>query len=112
MRSLLLALFLFSMVGCSTMDIVKGAATLAGPKSGINAQAELVVGTKEETLDTEVQVGDNLTAEVINNEEHKNVSLIYLILLVLGWLLPGPRDIYLEIKHLFSMWFRRDDGGE
>lgn len=90
MRNLLLALLLSSLtlVGCSSLagiavPVLKG---VMGEDKGLEVDTELVIGDKTQEVD--IQLGSNMTAEVINNIQ--NIPPFVLILLVMGWVLPTP----------------------
>lgn len=94
---------------CSTMDIVKnaGKAVLGGGSdSGLSVDTELVVGDKNQQA--EVQVGDRSQqqAESIANTQINNISPFVLLLLILGWLLPSPQEIWGGFVSLLP-WVRK-----
>jgi hypothetical protein len=81
MRGLAVAL-LFVLAACTPLDLVKPMLGGGGP----SLEVEAIVGDKNQ----EVRVGD--TAQTINKTEE--VPLKYMVLMILGWLLPSPREIW------------------
>lgn len=93
--------------GCSVLDTI----TPSGPQVNTNAQVgkENTQQVVANQTNTNVQ-GDQKTSQVdaqsvqsleIANQE---VPTLFLVLFALGWILPGPREIYKEIKS----WFVKD----
>lgn len=98
-RILILCVFLS---GCSALQT---AMSLAGPASN-GIEAEVVLGTKEEAINTEVggQVTNSKqTADTIENHIN-NVPLTFMLLMVLGWLLPSPNEIWKGLKDMVLFW--------
>lgn len=86
MKKVFIALIsMLFLASCSALDAVQAVSSLGSP-SGV--EAELVVGSKEQTMEN--QVGDN--ANVINNTQE--IPFEFMVLLVLGWLLPSPQEIW------------------
>lgn len=90
MKSALLIGAIMFLCSCSAMDLVSGLAGGGGP----SLDAELTVGDKNQ----EVQVGD--TAESITNIQE--IPLEFMLLMVLGWLLPSPQEIWHGILNMFK----------
>jgi hypothetical protein len=92
MRIILLVLLL-ALPGCAALKTAGFLTSLGGAASnGINADAELTVGKKEETVDVDTQVGDNSTqmATTINNTQDIPLSWVLLFVLMAGWAIPDP----------------------
>lgn len=69
---------------------------LSGPAGdGINADAELTVGKKEEAVNVDTQLGDNATqtAQTINNVNDIPLTWILLFTLMAGWAIPDPQQM-------------------
>jgi hypothetical protein len=95
--------------GCSSLGLIKAA--IPG-KSGTNVNANAQVGkentqqvvanqenTKIEAENVSVSKKDNdssITSEKVESlvQNNTNVPMWYLLLLVLGWLLPSPQEIW------------------
>lgn len=90
MRSLLLVLFL--LVGCSSFNPVDMGKSLLSDDKGLEVETELVVGDKEEANEVQVGIKSRQEAETINNVNE--VPLVFMLLMVLGWLLPSPSEIW------------------
>ena len=105
MRSLTLVLLMLLMTSCSAMSLVKDA--FVGSKSGVRVDTELVLGNKKEEVDTDVQLGDKQTAGVINNNQKEEVPLFVWLLMILGWILPSPKEIYKEVKAVMGSIFKK-----
>lgn len=102
MRNLLLALFLCVLTGCSTlMDMGKGLIT---DDKGLEVDTELVVGDKDELNEVQVGIKSRQDAETINNINE--VPIIFMLLMVLGWLLPSPSEIWRGFTRLLP-WVRK-----
>lgn len=106
---LLLTLVLLSgcsSIGGSLLGMLGGSAS-----KGIDANAEVVVGKKEEELIVDTQLGDNLhqQAQTIVNENEVPTSWVFLFALMCGWAIPGPlecgRGLILLLKTLLP-WSR------
>jgi hypothetical protein len=92
MRIILLVLLL-SLQGCAALKTAGFLTSLGGAASnGIEADAELTVGKKEETVEVDTQVGDNSTqtATTINNVQDIPILWIFLFTLMAGWAIPDP----------------------
>jgi hypothetical protein len=94
--------------GCSALQT---ALSLAQPASnGIAVDAELTVGDKQEEINTEVGrqvMNSNQAAESIENNIN-SVPLTFLVLLVLGWLLPSPNEIWKGLKGMVLFWRKKE----
>ena len=100
-------LFLISLLcvsSCSVLDAIGTAASVADiAKPASNGiEAELVVGTKDEQINTEVVIGDK--QKTINQQaktiENNNVSMPIIAVIVLlsavgaiGWIAPTPSEM-------------------
>lgn len=68
-----------------------------------NTQDKSLVSVKGED---NRQIADSIAnttttkADTVNNN---NISTLYLILLIMGWLLPAPTEIYREVLRLFKL---------
>ncbi len=87
LRSLTLVLVLSvgagSTMSCSVWDMVK-------PSSGLSVDTELVVGDKQQAVNTDIGGTTNTaeTIEITNVDE--NPSFLWSLLFLLGWLAPAP----------------------
>jgi len=106
MKRVVLVLLLSMTISCSPLSLVKDALG-GGSKPGISVDTELTVGDKKEEIDTDVQVGDKQTAKVINNNQKEEMPLWVILLLILGWILPSPQEIYRELKNIVGSIFDR-----
>ena len=109
MISLMLVLFLFLLLACSTnpLSMVKDA-IVGGPKPGLEIDTELVLGNKDEKIETEVQLGSKQTAGTINNNQKEELPKWAILLIILGWMCPAPNVIYREVKNIVSSFWRKD----
>lgn len=102
MVKVLLLVLCLGIGGCTALQT---AMSLAAPASkGI--EAELVVGDKQEEVNTEVgsQVTNSKqTAQTIENHI-ESVPLSFMLLMVLGWLLPSPNEIFRGLKNMVLFW--------
>lgn len=78
--------------GCSSLTGMAASSAIGSVVGGgaPSLDAELVVGSKE--TEYKGQVGDNIQAEMINNIQ--DVPMSFLLLAILGWMLPSPKDIW------------------
>lgn len=78
--------------------------------SGINADAELTVGKKEEEIVTEVGgERNNIEAETVTYEDNAPGWLV--LLACIGWLAPGPGPIFrglLELLRTVLPWTKHN----
>lgn len=94
----LLSLGVGTMSACSVWDLVK-------PSSGLSVDTELVVGDKEQTVETRVGETNN-TADTISIQNiDESPGFLYTFLMILGWILPDPARIWGWIKRLMP-WNR------
>lgn len=107
MRKLLIVLILSVLAsGCNPLSAIWGAVK---PSGGVDVDAEMTIGDKEETVATDVSGEKTVnTAENItyNIHEENKTSLTLLIVAILGWLAPSPRQCYLMGKQ-FVGFLRR-----
>ena len=109
MIRVLLLVFLLS--GCTALKgIMTGANLLAPASNGISVDAELTVGDKQEEINTEI--GRNTTSMEYSAEEVSNqitnISPMFLFLLILGWLLPSPNEIWKGLKGMVLFWRQKN----
>lgn len=109
------------LAGCSTLDIAKtvGGAVMGTDKGGLTVDTELQNGDKTvnvgETDNSETVVEDNegtvsisntRTDKAFSNTEKVTINegpdILTTGILVLGWLLPSPQEMYREVKSWFS----------
>lgn len=104
MKVIILGLVMLLTASCSTtgLGLVKSA-LLGGDKGGLEIDTELIAGNKEELIQTEVQLGGRYQAQVINNKD--KIPFTFMLLMVLGWLLPSPAEIWKGIKNILP-WMR------
>lgn len=88
LRVTLLILCLSFITGCSSLAGAAASSMLGG--SAPSLDAELVVGQK--TTDYNGKIGDDITAEVINNIQ--DIPTSFLLIAILGWILPSPIEIW------------------
>ena len=93
MKSILLVLLL-SLQSCSLLDFIK-------PSSGISVDTEIVAGDKHEEIASGAVVGKkettNNAADAITqtyNSVNEQYPWWVVVLLVLGWILPSPRQMW------------------
>lgn len=75
------------------------------PSNGLSVDAELVVGDKEEQINTDI--GNTITEQTANriNNVYKNDPFIILLALI-GWMLPSPGHIWQGFLILLP-WVKR-----
>ena len=100
-------LSVFNLASCASL---KAASSFLGVGSaasnGINT--ELTVGDKQEEINTNVgETNTKQQAEEITNYVD-NIPPFVLLMLVLGWLLPSPTEMWKGFLNLFSFWRNRD----
>lgn len=68
--------------------------------------AEVTVGKKQEEVNTEVGRSVSNTNQAASEIENNinNVPFLFLILLVLGWLLPSPNEMWKGLKGMVLFW--------
>jgi len=95
-------LVLLGMLGCTPFDVAK---SLLDPSSG--PSLDVTVGDKEESVVGQVGDSSEIEAESItggvNTTNIQETPPWVVLLLVIGWVLPGPREMYAEVKS----WFKR-----
>lgn len=100
MVKVLLLVLCLGIGGCTALQT---AMSLAQPATnGINA--ELTVGDKTEEIVTEVgRTDNNQKADTIENHID-NIPMTVLVLLILGWVLPSPNEIWRGFKDFIFMF--------
>lgn len=69
-----------------------------------NQEANVALGDSNQTTNTAEQIGDKVTAEsIITNVS--NIDPLYMLLMIAGWILPSPTNIYVGIKLMFLGFF-------
>jgi len=119
MRWPLYLVVVIALSSCSPSDIASaalGAATGGGPKVNANAQVgaennqAITVGiadrvTGDKTTNNETVKADSVETVVVNE-----IGFQYLLLLLLGWILPTPSQMADNIRKLLSgLWRKKND---
>ena len=103
MRYVIYSLLLL-LVACTPFDVAK---SLLDPSSGPSLEVDTTVGDKEESVVGQVGDSSEIEAESItggvNTTNIQETPPWVILLLIIGWVLPGPREMYNEIRS----WFRR-----
>ena len=100
-------IFFFSfltLTGCSTLGMLGGGGV---PSLGVEA----TLGDKEESIvgsigDTQQLSVERLTGGVVTNNVEQ-VPLHFMILMILGWLMPTPTEIFKSTKDFILKLFGR-----
>lgn len=95
-------LALLVLAGCSTLGPMSAVSALTGG-GGPSLDVEATLGDKTQTVD----VGKKNTQEaesIVNNVQE--IDPLLLMVAVLGWLLPGPGEIWRGLTNLLP-WVRR-----
>ena len=102
--SAIVLVVLLSVSGCSTLKGLSSAIGLADTASN-GIDAELTVGQKQEAINTHVgESNSQQQAEEITNYVD-NIPPMVLFMLILGWLLPSPSEMWRGLTGLFT-WGR------
>lgn len=113
LKRFLVLITISAITSCTALDVVKTATGFGGGGGvGVNANLQDGNNTVGESTSTDISADDvhggiNTTnseqtfgnAEVVNITE---TNWMILILLLVGWMLPEPRAIFLEIKSWFT----------
>lgn len=93
MRVILLVVLL-ALPGCAALKSVGFLTGLGGAASnGINADAEVTIGKKDEQVNTDVQVGDKTSyvgETTVNQVQDIPILWVLLFTLMAGWAIPDP----------------------
>lgn len=95
----------------TSCSMLKTALDFAAPASnGIAVDTELTVGDKKEEINTEVGGVVNNSAQSAKTIENHidNIPITVLLLLVLGWLLPSPNEMWKGFKGMVLFWKKKD----
>ena len=90
-------LIVITLQACAGLNPISAVTDLLNPnKPSIAVETEIVAGDKEEAVNTQIGTTSNSTqaAEVINNKTINETDPFLLIMLVLGWILPSPMEIW------------------
>lgn len=97
----LLALLVFSLTSCSALDVAKTAMGIGGG-NGPSLEVDTTVGDKEEAVVGQVGASTEIASESItggiNTTNVQDIPPWVMLLLILGWLLPSPHEMYKEVK--------------
>lgn len=114
MKKILILVLVIFISSCTALDAVKTVAGIGSPGIGVNANLQDGNNTVGESASIDVSTdevyGDVNTSnskQAFKNAEVVNImdtNWTILILLIVGWMLPEPRAIFLEIKS----WFTKD----
>ena len=97
MRNLMLALLLSLLVaGCSSLDAISSVTGLFGDDTGDSVEVDTTLVGGDQDASTDVQLGDRMDADVINNIT--DIPPYVLVLLVMGWVMPTPLAIVRKIR--------------
>jgi len=116
-----IAIVLVTILGCSTLDVVKKIIPGMGDDGGIKVDAQigdkkndLGIGDKKGAGDIKVGKG-NVAVTTDNSDKSASIegnvrevivnngpSLWYLLLLVMGWILPMPSIMWRQLKGVFK----------
>lgn len=94
----------FILGGCETLATSAGKALIgAGEEGGIEADAEVTIGKKSEDNDikTDVNIGNDNRQEahqISNTNNRMPLYTLLLIVLLAGWAIPGPGEMFRGIK--------------
>lgn len=98
-RILVVVLLAVLASGCNPLSAIWGAVK---PSGGVDVDAELTVGDKNEEVNTDVagektvNTAENITYNI--HEEKKGPSVWWAAFAFLGWFLPSPRQLWLSAK--------------
>ena len=96
---------LSSVSGCSTLKAASSAIGLTQTASN-GIDAEVTVGKKQEEINTEVgRQETNQQAQTIENYVD-NIPPLVLLLLILGWMMPTPTQIWKGFMRLIGLGSR------
>ena len=97
-------LVLMGMLGCTPFDVAK---SILDPSSGPSLEVDTTVGDKEEAVVGQVGDSSQISTESltggVNTTNIQETPPWVVLLLIIGWVLPGPREMYAEVKS----WFKR-----
>lgn len=85
-------LFLLPVGGCSSLGAMGAAAVGSAASGGIDT--ELTVGQKNEEVQVNTRIGSTDKYNVQTIERVDQVPVFFMLLLILGWLLPSPSEIW------------------
>ena len=105
-RYVVLLISVLSLNSCALWDFIK-------PSDGISVDTEIVAGDKSEEIATGAVVGKkettNNTADAINqtfNSVNEQYPWWVVVLLILGWVLPSPSQMWKGLVSLLP-WKKR-----
>ena len=90
MRVILLSVVLF-LGGCTALDAAKF--LMPSASKGLDVDAELVVGDKQEDINTQVGDRTEQRAGSITNVNDIPFSYVLLFMLMAGWAIPSPSEM-------------------
>lgn len=105
MKRIMIAFLFLLPVGCSSFNPVGVVADFINPNKP-SLEVEATLGDKQEEVNTQVGNTNNQQAKTINNTS--TYDPLMLLLLVLGWMLPSPSEIW---RGFTNLWLGRKDGG-
>jgi hypothetical protein len=85
--------------GCAALEAID---MLNPPLSGLPVDAELTIGSKTETIDTTVGGStSNQVATKIENVYKTDPFILILLMLMAGWAIPSPGEMWRGFLKLF-----------
>ena len=102
---LIIAFLIIILSGCSLSDV----AGFFKPSQGLSVDAEMTIGDKQEDINTDVKIAEEantITAETVttNKTEINNGASWWMVgLLILGWILPSPAQMWKHVTALLKV---------
>jgi len=100
------ALFLITFSGCSSLPFIGGGVPSLGVEATLGDKQESVVGSIGDSQQLSV---DSVSGGITTNNTQE-VPIEFMLLMVLGWLLPSPNEIWKGFKGFIQILRGKGNG--
>lgn len=107
MKYVIIFIFLFSLTSCASLPFMGGGVPSLGVEATMGDKEEAVVGNIGDTQNMSVQ---SLSGGVTTNNTQE-IPIEFMLLLILGWLMPTPTEIFRGTKNFVLTLFGRKTNG-
>ena len=89
-KYLLLSLLVLLLQGCSAFDMLSAVSPFGSDGTEVNANAQIGAENTQQVVGNQ----ETITAHSIVQQEIQDIPPWVMLLLILGWLLPSPSEIF------------------
>lgn len=97
-KYLLLSLIVLLLQGCSTLGVLSAINPFEDGGTEVNANAQIGAENTQQVVGNQ----ETITAHSIVQQEIQDIPPWVMLLLILGWLLPSPSEIFLGFLYFID----------